>query len=125
MYLLSIIVGNASVALMYQSEETANKAIATAENSLCEWDNAKANGHNTIILSDDFGQAARIMAKHLHGFIIENLNLSKAARAEQMLHNARCQALAQKLGQADAGLRALHGAPSVITPQMGPNGLRG
>lgn len=117
MYLLSIIVGNASVALMYQSEEKAAAAATLLEQH-------DAQGFNFAVLSDDFGQTAQIRMKDFHAFIIEDMDRSKMARAEQIIHNARCQAAAQKMGQADAGLRAHHGSPAVITPGMGTNGFR-
>jgi hypothetical protein len=94
-------------------------------------DKAKAEAHKNfrtdhptqdLIIDDDFGQHAEIKAMSIHGIIIEDMDHSKLAGVEIMLHNTRIQAAAQHRAQSDPGLRAAQQGPRVLSPMGGMNG---
>lgn len=69
-------------------------------------------------ISDDFGQTLFIASSSLQGWMLEDLDQSKLAGAEMMLHNARTQAQAQAQARQEPALRAAGGGgPSVFVPQ--------
>jgi hypothetical protein len=75
-----------------------------------------------LIIDDDFGSHAEIKAMSIHGIIIEDLDVSKLANVEMMLHEARSRSSAQHRAQSDPALRAVRQGPSVLTPMGGMNG---
>lgn len=96
MYLLTVIFGPTSVpwGFLYKTEETASAAY----DSLCA-------ATERIIICDDFGQQAAITLP-THGFMLEDLELTKVAQIERGLHQARTQAKANQMAQADPVIRA-------------------
>lgn len=110
MYLLSIAFGPTVVGFMFKTKESAQKNID------------QSTTDPAIEIIDDFGSTARINKTAIHGWILEDLDQSKMARAEQMVHQSRCQNLAAKIATSDPALRTM-GSPAVITPHgMSPNG---
>jgi hypothetical protein len=76
-----------------------------------------------LIIDDDFGQHGEIKAGSIHGVIIEDMDLSKVAAVEFMLHNTRIHSQATTRAQSDPALKADRRAgPQVLTPFPG-NGL--
>lgn len=77
---------------------------------------------DTLILTDDFGQEARIAREDIHGVMLEDMELSKLAHIERALHQARTQAQGQTMAQNDSVLRtARHqGGPPILSPMGGP-----
>lgn len=123
MYLLSIAFGPTVVGFMFKTKETANKATMNLATFQPSKDPTQRG--NYAVIEDDFGMTATIMQASYHGSILEDLDQSKMARAEQMVHQSRCQNLAAKIATSDPALRTM-GSPAVITPHgMSPNGFRG
>jgi hypothetical protein len=73
-----------------------------------------------LVFDDDFGQHAEIRAASIHGILIEDLDVSKLAGIEKMLHNTRIQHGAQQRANSDPAFK--RAGPAVLTP-MGPNGF--
>src|SRR5215475_3921217 len=70
-----------------------------------------------VTLTDDFGQTLNCKKENISGYISEDLEKSKLAAVELMLHQQRTQNLAQKRVQADPSLRAIStmgNSPGVI-----------
>ena len=113
MYSITVIFGPASLRFLFKTKEKAEAH-----------KNFKTD-HPTqdLIIDDDFGQHGEIKALSIHGIIIEDMDHSKLAGVEVMLHNTRVQALAQQRAQSDPGLRAAQRGPAVHTPFNG--GLAG
>lgn len=109
MYVLSVVFGSASVGFMFKTKEAAEKCMFTVV-------------ENTFTIVDDFGSSATIKSDSMHGWVLEDLDQSKVARAEQMVHQNRCTNLAAKIATSDPSLRTM-GSPAVITPH-GMNGMR-
>jgi hypothetical protein len=64
-----------------------------------------------------------VVPASIHGWALENLDESKMAHCERMLHQARTQGQAQRMAESDPSLRMnmqVRGAP-VLSP-LGPNG---
>lgn len=111
MYVLSVVFGSASVGFMFKTKESAEKCLLDATDK--DWQ-----------IVDDFGSIAHVIRTSVHGWVLEDLDQSKVARAEQMVHQNRCQNLATKIATSDPSLRTM-GSPAVITPHgMQPNGFR-
>lgn len=111
MFVLSVVFGSASVGFMFKTKEAADNALRDLTVEPEYWK-----------IVDDFGSTARIKHSSVHGFIVEDLDQSKIARAEQMVHQNRCTNLATKMATSDPSLRTM-GSPAVITPH-GMNGMR-
>lgn len=109
MYVLSVVFGSASVGFMFRTKEAAEKCLLAPTDDM-------------INIVDDFGSIAQIKPSAIHGWILEDLDQSKVARAEQMVHQNRCQNLAAKIATSDLSLRTMR-SPAVITPH-GMNGMR-
>jgi hypothetical protein len=60
----------------------------------------------SIYIADDFGQRANIKYREIWGFMVEDLELSKLGHIERGLHQARTQAKAQQMAQADPVIKA-------------------
>lgn len=116
MFTLSVVFGNASIGFMFKTQEAADNA-ATA---LVGIPAMGAHVQKRIPIEDDFGQRGVFSAESIHGIIVENMELTAVARAEQMVHQARCQNKAAKLASADPALRMMN-SPPVLNP-MG-NGM--
>jgi len=119
MFSLTICFGPAGTMwqLMFRTQEAA-AAAATGYDSIV---NA---GTGRLILGDDFGQTLNMEAKDLHGCVLEDLSLSKAAHIERALHQARMQAEGQQQAETDAILRAARArsGPAIIDPMGMPRG---
>jgi hypothetical protein len=113
MHSITVIFGPASLRFLFKTKEKAeaHKNFRT--------------DHPTqdLIIDDDFGTHAEIKALSIHGIIIEDMDVSKLAGVELMLHNTRIQAAAQHRAQSDPGLRAARQGPAVISPMGGMNGM--
>ena len=116
MFSLTIVVGPTVWSLLYQTEEKAR----AHRDAILQGLHA---GHGTIVAKDDFGQELEAPVASFQGVLLENLNESKMAHCERMLHQARTQGQAQRMAESDPMLRMgaqMRGAP-VLSP-MGPNG---
>jgi hypothetical protein len=113
MHSITVIFGPASLRFLFKTKEKAeaHKNFRT--------------DHPTqdLIIDDDFGQHAEIKALSIHGIIIEDMDHSKLAGVEIMLHNTRIQALAQHRAQSDSQLRTAQQGPRVLSPMGGMNGM--
>ena len=109
---VSVIVGPTSIRFLFKTKEKAEAL-----------KNFKTD-HPTqdLHIDDDFGSHAEIKALSIHGIIIEDLDVSKLAAVEIMLHDARIRTTAQHRAQSDTQLRAAARGPSVLTPMGGMNG---
>lgn len=80
-----------------------------------------------IEIEDDFGQRATFDSASIHSWMLEDMTLSKAARVELVLHQARTQAEAQIQAESDQMLksvRARQNGPALINPMGMPGGGR-
>lgn len=97
--------------LLFKTEEAARAAYS----QLTYDPNTRRPSINAI---DDFGQSC--CANEIIGCMLEDLNQSKIANVEMMLHNARTQAQAQIQARSEPALRqAGGGGPGVFVPNMG------
>jgi hypothetical protein len=121
MFCLSIHIGQVVWQMMYKSEDSVHAAdsiLASAHNS-----SFSVPGPITII-SDDFGQIAHVSLAALHGWLVEDLDLSKLAHVEKGLHNARTQNDYVKRVMADPSAQPRQQmGPGVLSP-MGNGILR-
>lgn len=81
-------------------------------------DAATAASTDTFSVTDDYGQTCKIWGRAT-GIMLEDLDLSKQAGAEMMLHNARTQAMAQTIARQEPALRSAGQGPSVFVPNGG------
>jgi len=111
MHSITVVFGPASLRFLFRSKEKTEQF------------RAFRSDHPTqdLIIDDDFGQHAEIRALSIHGIVIEDMDHSKMAGVEVLLHNERIRATAQQRAQSDTQLRTASRGPSVLTP-MGPNG---
>ena len=109
MHSLSIIVGPAIWTLMFKTEEAA----ATAYDAL-----HPEHDSTTATAEDDFGQAVALRRASIHGLMFEDLDASKEAVVERMIHNAKVQAEAQQKASRDSSLRHAAQGPAVLSPGM-------
>ena len=74
-------------------------------------------------LEDEFGQQADVKFSEIHGFMFEDMELSKLAHIERALHQARTQAQGQQAAENDQVLRVqrARSGPAVLMPGM--NGM--
>lgn len=110
MFCITVAVGNSSWRLLYRDE-------AKADQAYLELTIAKT----AVQIDDDFDQKFFGIP---NGILFENLDKTKHAAMELMLHQARIQQGAQKLAQTDPALRAggASQSPAILHP-MG-NGAR-
>ena len=107
MHSITVIVGPASLRFLFRTKEKAES-----------FKNFKTD-HPTqdLHIDDDFGQHGEFKALSIHGVLIEDMDQSKLAAVELMLHNARIQNSAQQRAQSDQGL--VRGGPRVLSPIPG------
>jgi hypothetical protein len=123
MFSLTIAVGNTAWAFMFKSEETAGKANTDLVAALAQDKAANFGLAAMVLVEDDFGQEAMLAVASVHGFVLEDLSLSKHAHIERALQQARTHAEAQTAWQNDPAARAAARGPSVLAPGMHmPNG---
>ena len=112
MHSITVVFGPASLRFLFKTKEKAeaHKNFRT--------------DHPTqdMIIDDDFGSHAEIKAMSIHGIIIEDLDVSKLASVEIMVHEARSRASAQHRAQSDPALRTAQQGPRVLSPMPGMNG---
>ncbi len=72
---------------------------------------------NFVNITDDFGQTCSLRADAIKGVMLEDLDQSRLAGVEMMLHNARTQAQAQTQARSEPALRSAGQGPSVFVPQ--------
>jgi len=115
MYSLSIALGPTVWMLLFNNEDSAKKQELSLE---------QARATNTLAsLKDDFGQTLNVAPGSLHGWIFEDMDATKMAHCERMLHSARVQGQAQRMAESDPALRMgmQTRSPQMISP-FGPNG---
>jgi hypothetical protein len=107
MYSLTIAFGEtpAMWRLLFKTEEAALSATALAS-------------IDSFSITDDYGQTCKIRGLAI-GLMLEDLDQSKQAGAEMMLHNARTQAMAQTIARQEPALRSAGQGPSVFVPNGG------
>jgi hypothetical protein len=111
MYSLTIAFGEtpAMWRLLFKTEEAAciAQSVVTGE-------------AGSFVITDDFGQTCGFKASDIVGHMLEDLDQSKLAGVEMMLHNARTQAAAQTIARTEPALRAVgQQGPSVFVPNGG------
>ena len=113
MHSITVIVGPATLRFLFKSKEKAET-----------FKNFKTD-HPTqdLHIDDDFSQHGEFKATSIHGVLIEDMDVSKLAAVEIMLHNTRIQAAAQQRAQSDPGLHAARQGPRVLSPMGGMNGM--
>lgn len=141
MFTLSVVFGNASVGFVFKTQEAAEKAAEALSTkppafaASAGLDSLPMNNRReqlqqisepnlrlgSILIEDDFGQRGTFNLNSVHGVILEDMERTKVARSEQMVHQMKCQMLARKLSSADPALRMMN-SPAMIDP-MGGNGL--
>ena len=113
MFCISIPIENTQLVwtLLYDSEDAANAA----------WSKMTDAGTETAIVSDDYGQVARIDRAHVAVALFENLEKSKQGHVQRALHNARTQASADQMAVNDPVLKAarMMQGPAVFNPVNG------
>ena len=117
MFCLNIALGNISWRLLFKNDES----LKAAELPFLIY----AGSPDTWILAvDDFGQTVRVRQNAIHGVMVEDLDKTKLAHVELVLHQARTQSLATKMAQTDPALKAdtMSRSPAILSP-MG-NGAR-
>jgi hypothetical protein len=107
MHSVTVFMNNGAWALLFKEQE---KALSAVE---------QLRGFTGVLLEipDDFGQVLSIR-KDLAGWMHEDMELSKHARVEMMLHQARTQALGQRAAQSDSIIRThqrMQG-PAILDP---------
>lgn len=99
--------GNVMWRLLFKTEDMA-KAM---------WSRLNAAGEIPVVaLADDFGQHCTLTRFSIHGAMFEDMEQSKLAHVETMLHGARTQAKAQSMAAADPALRVSRMGPPMIQP---------
>lgn len=123
MYSLTIAVGNTVWALMYREKDVAEGAFKTLREFYSGSPADTFSKPGGVYLQDHFGQQIVVCAGSLHGYVLEDLTMSKQAHVERSLHQARTTIEAQEAWKKEPLARAgMHG-PSVLTPGMiGANG---
>jgi hypothetical protein len=119
MHCLTIHVGELVWSMLYKDEKRAMLAEALLTNNHRPLNIAEPGSQ--IVITDDFGQEAHVLPKSLHGWMLEDLDLSKLAHIEKGIHNAHTQADYNKRAQSDPALRAGAQGPAIFSP--GSNGL--
>lgn len=116
MHLLTVVFGPASVSWLFQKEELANSIFSQIEQA--------KKDKTAVAFTDEFGQRAVLDGASIYGLLIEDMEKSKLARVEHMLHNTRVQSLANKMAQSDPALKAamLSQGPAMLSPMGGLNG---
>jgi hypothetical protein len=79
------------------------------------WTAAAAHDDTGFHITDDFGQTCSVANRV--GLILEDLDQSRLAGVEMMLHNMRTQAQAQAQARSEPALRNAGQGPSVFVPQ--------
>jgi len=113
MFSISIVFGPNATAwrLLYKEEASFENAKTAVQN--------RAGAHLT--LTDDFGQIASINGDEIIATMAEDMDASRLASIELMLHQFRTQKDAERRAQAEPGMRT---ATPVLTPMGLPNGVR-
>jgi hypothetical protein len=96
MWTIACIVGPASFALLFKSEESAKAAQRVCEIGI---------SGQAAQVEDDFGQLLAWHEGDLKGYLMEDLEQSKLARVEFALHQQRTTILAQKAAESDTIIR--------------------
>ena len=111
MHSLTIAVGPTVWSLLFNSDKTAQTQREAVRTAL-------ATNAATCNIRDDFGQELEVQMTSLHGFMFENMDETKLAHCERMLHQARLQGHAQRLAEQDPGLRMASQmrGPAIISP---------
>jgi hypothetical protein len=78
-----------------------------------------------VAINDDYGQSACILNEEIHGWMLEDLEISKIGQIERGLHQARVQAKAQELAGQDPLLRQARMASQRGGPMLSPMGNGG
>jgi hypothetical protein len=116
MYSLTIAFGEtpAMWRLLFKTEEAAQKAV-----TILEQVGQNPHPENIAGMMDDFGQLCAIKWSGIKAWMLEDLDQSKQAGVEMMLHNARTQADANVRARSEPSLRQATSGPSVFVPNGG------
>lgn len=121
MYSISICFGPTGTiwSLLFRTQESAEKVHECILAAIAE-------GGIIVSCADDFGQSFASPTAKIHGVVFEDMNRSKLAHQERMLHDARTKAGAQKTAQSDPQLRqAMQPAgPGIVSPFLPNGGMR-
>ena len=110
MHAVTVFLGTGAWALLFKDEDKAARVINDLRTTY-----SKQTSH--LEIADDFGQVLAINSTP-HGWLHEDLELSKLARVEFALHQQRTQVLAQKMASSDSTLRqaSMMNGPAIIDP---------
>lgn len=116
MHTLTIAFGAMATTLSFRTAEAAQAAFQLASNT----------DDTNLLIADEFGAQLFVPIGEVKGAVIDNLLLSKEARIEMGLHQARTQHAAQQRVSSDPVLRQssiVGGGPAMLSPMgPGPNG---
>jgi hypothetical protein len=118
MHCLTIHIGQLVWTMLYRDRANAEAAELLISNTFARNAGEQTPEHGIqITIDDDFGQEAHVMSKSLHGWMLEDLDLSKLAHIEKGIHNAHTQADYAKRAQSDPALRvSSHQGPAIFSP---------
>jgi hypothetical protein len=109
--------------LMFKTEEAAQVAfdiLSTDEKNQDLYNPATVR--TRVRLIDDFGQKLILTLQEIHGYVLEDMDISAGAHIERALHQTRMQGKAQRLAEADASIRQAGRGPAILSPGINPNG---
>jgi hypothetical protein len=106
MFSLAVNFGPTGVAwsFLFTKQETLDQAIKGI---------TEAQGSSSITVSDDFGSSA-VITMPVHGYLIENMELTKGAIVYRNMHHKRIEAEFASQFQNDPALARLRGEQSAI-----------
>jgi hypothetical protein len=100
MFAITLIIGQMPFSMMWRTEKAAQSAVDLLtpkfESPQDEW----------LKFSDDFGHSVGVPRSNVKGYIFEDMDQTKLAHCERALHQQKTQNLAQKMAEADPGIRA-------------------
>ena len=76
-----------------------------------------------LVITDDFGQHAKIRGGSIHAIMVEDLNETQQAAIEMMLHDTRARLKAQQQAKTDPMIKAA--SMTQQSPMIVPGGLNG
>ncbi len=103
--------------LMFKSEESAQIAYDVLTGTRGEPTDDYNKTTSLIRLVDDFGQKVVLERSAIHGYVLEDMDVSGMAHVERTHHQARLQRTASKLAESDASLRQV--GPAILNPGIG------
>ena len=108
MFSLQVIIGpGIAWNFLFKNKEVAEDAI-----------NGMVNDADLITIKDEFGTEGLFKRSEFHGCLLEDMELTKSAHLERIIHEQRLRAKAQQFIQNDPQLRSMQQSNSGIPVQM-------